>query len=580
MNVLFYIITAAVLFALASRIYARYIARSLGEDEKNPTPAQVYNDGRDYVPTRKPVVFAHHFSAIAGAGPIIGPTMAILYGFIPAWLWVVFGGIMIGAVHDFTVLFVSMREGGKSVAEIARKTLGSAGFNLFIIFTILMLVLLTSSFLTATAISLTSLWPLSKIGVQEGETFLKTVVKDGVVMGKIGGIASMSVIVITLCSPLLGWLIHRRGIKTVLAYGLASLICVASVILGIIYPLTFTPTVWMIVLSIYVLFAAGVPVWLVLQPRDFINVQILYAGIALLVLSIFSTGIKGVHLSAPGFNLEDGVQQLGFLWPMMFITIACGAISGFHALVAGGTTGKQLSCECDARTVGFNAMLLESLLAVCVLLALAIGLDFTDYKAIVWPTDPAIKSNPILGFSLAAGHLFNKGLGIPVALGTVFGILLVEGFVITTLDAAVRLNRYLFEELWAILFKNPPRIMQHYWFNSFLAVLLMGILAYSNAFSALWPIFGAANQLLAALSLLAVSSWLLIRGKKKFFTVIPAVFMMATTVASLLILLRNYVQKGNYILICTDLVLLCLSFGVIVLSVKIFRKPARPAVAL
>ena len=580
MNILFYIIAAALFFALSSRFYARYIARSLGEDDKNPTPAQCLNDGRDYVPTRKPVVFAHHFSAIAGAGPIIGPTMAILYGFIPAWLWVVFGGIMIGAVHDFTVLFVSLREGGKSVAEIARKTLGAAGFNLFIIFTILMLVLLTSSFLTATAISLTSLWPLSKIGVQEGETFLKTVVKDGVAMGKIGGIASMSVIIITLCSPLLGWLIHRKGIKTVTAYGLASLICFISIILGIMYPLTFSPTVWMIIISIYVLFAAGVPVWLVLQPRDFINVQILYAGIALLVLSIFSTGIKGVPLAAPSFNLEDGVQQLGLIWPMMFITIACGAISGFHALVAGGTTGKQLSCECDARTVGFNAMLLESLLAVCVLLALSIGLDFSDYKAIVWPVDPAIKSNPILGFSLAAGKLFYKGLGIPVALGTVFGILLVEGFVITTLDAAVRLNRYLFEELWAILFKQPPRLLQHYWFNSFLAVLLMGILAYSNAFSALWPIFGAANQLLAALSLLAVSSWLLIRGKKYFFAVIPALFMMATTVASLIILLLNYVRKGNYILIVTDLILLCLSLGVIVLSFKTFRKPAQTADAL
>ena len=573
MNVLLYILIAAVCFALSSRIYARYIGRMLGEDAKNPTPAQVYNDGRDYVPTKRYVVFAHHFSAIAGAGPIIGPTMAILYGFIPAWLWVVFGGIMIGAVHDFTVLFVSLREGGKSVAEIARKTLGKTGFNLFIIFTILMLVLLTSSFLTATAISLTSLWPLSKIGVTEGETFLKTAVIDGVVMGKIGGIASMSVIVITLCSPLLGWLIYRRGIKAIPAYALAALICIVSILLGIKIPITFSPTVWMMILSVYVLIAAGLPVWLILQPRDFINVQILYAGIGLLVLSIFSTGLSGISLSVPSFNLADGVNQLGLIWPMMFITIACGAISGFHALVAGGTTGKQLSCECDARKVGFNAMLLESLLAVCVLLAVGIGLDFTDYKAIVWPTDPAVKSNPILGFSLAAGHLFNKGVGIPVALGTVFGILLVEGFVITTLDAAVRLNRYLFEELWSILFKNPPRIMQHYWFNSFLAVVLMCILAYSNAFSALWPIFGAANQLLAALSLLAVSSWLLIRGRRYFFAALPAVFMMATTVTSLFILLRNYLQKGNYILAVTDVFLLCLSIGVIVLSFKIFLRP-------
>ncbi len=577
MNILFYMIVAAVAFALSSRFYARYIARCLGEDAKNPTPAQVCNDGRDYVPTKRPVVFAHHFSAIAGAGPIIGPTMAILYGFVPAWLWVVFGGIIIGAVHDFTVLFVSLREGGKSIAEIARKTLGTAGFNLFIIFTILMLVLVTSSFLTATAISLTSLWPLSKIGVAEGETFLKTVVKDGVVLGKIGGIASMSVIIITLCSPLLGWLIHRKGINTFIAYVLASVISIVSVLLGIAYPLTFSPNVWMLILAVYVLFAAGVPVWLILQPRDFINVQILYGGIVLLVVSLFSTGIQGVSFSIPNFNFADGVKNLGLVWPMMFITIACGAISGFHALVAGGTTGKQLSCECDARTVGFNAMLLESLLAVCVLLALGTGLNFTDYKAIVWPTDPAIKSNPILGFSLAAGNLFHQGVGIPVALGTVFGILLVEGFVITTLDAAVRLNRYLFEELWSIIFKNPPRLLRHYWVNSLLAVILMGILAYTNAFSALWPIFGAANQLLAALSLLTVSSWLLLRGKKYLFVILPAAFMMVTTIASLIILLGNYMQKANYILVATDILLLILSIGVIVLSIKTFLKPALTA---
>jgi carbon starvation protein len=163
------------------------------------------------------------------------------------------------------------------------------------------------------------------------------------------------------------------------------------------------------------------------------------------------------------FNLEDGIKNLGFIWPMMFITIACGAISGFHSLVAGGTTGKQLPKETDARKVGYNAMLLESILAVCVLLAIGAGLNFVDYKAIVWPVDPAVRSNPILGFSLAAGHLFNNGLGIPVALGTIFGILLVEGFVITTLDAAVRLNRYLFEELWNVIMKNPPAFLKSYW---------------------------------------------------------------------------------------------------------------------
>src|SRR5512139_2669203 len=215
MNVLVILAAAAAAFALASRFYSRYIARILGEDPAHPTPAITCCDGRDYVPTKPYVVFAHHFSAIAGAGPILGPTMAILYGFVPAWLWVVLGGIFIGAVHDYTTLFISMREGGKSMAEVARKTLGPTGFNLFIGFTIVMIVLVTSSFLSATSISLTSLWPLSKLGAVEGETFLKTMVRDGVVLGRIGGIASMSVIVITMSSPLLGWLLHRKNLKTV-----------------------------------------------------------------------------------------------------------------------------------------------------------------------------------------------------------------------------------------------------------------------------------------------------------------------------------------------------------------------------
>ncbi len=570
MNVLFYLLTAVACFILASRFYARFIAGSLGENSCNLTPAQTINDGRDYVPTKNYVVFAHHFSAIAGAGPILGPTVAILYGFVPAWLWVVIGGIFMGAVHDFTALFICMREGGARWPRSPGRRMGDMGFNLIISFTILMIVLVTSSFLSATAISLTSLWPIDKIGVKEGETFLKTVVVDGVVMGRIGGIASTSVIFITLCSPALGWLIHKKGINTIVAYLLASVICVASVLLGIQYPITLSPTVWMVIISIYVLIAAGVPVWVILQPRDFINVQILYGGIILMVVSLFSTGLGGLTVTVPHFNLDEGVKNLGFIWPMMFITIACGAISGFHSLVAGGTTSKQLANECDARKVGFNGMLLESTLAVCVLLALGAALSFTDYKSIVWPSLAAAKSNPILGFSLAAGHLFNQGLGIPVSLSTVFGILMVEGFVITTLDAAVRLNRYLFEELWAILFRNPPSFLKHYWFNSGLSVVLMWVLAYSNAFSTLWPIFGTANQLLAALGLFAISSWLLMKGKRYFYTLLPALFMITTTIASLVVLMVKYVREGNVILMATDFLLFVLSVGVLILVVRIF----------
>jgi len=578
MNVLVVLIAASAAFLLAGRFYSPVISRTLGLDPERPTPAVEFNDGRDFVPTRTAVVFAHHFSAIAGAGPILGPTMAVLYGFAPAWLWIVVGGIFIGAVHDFSALFVSMREGGRSMAEVARRTLGKTGFNLFISFTLLMIVLVTSSFLSATAISLTSLWPLAKIGLSAGQTFLKTTVKDGVVLGRIGGIASMSVIVITLCSPVLGWLIHKKGLKNLPAYLLASAICVASVVLGIHFPVTLTPTAWMAILSAYVLVAAGVPVWLVLQPRDFINVQILYGGIILMVVSLVRTGVSGLRVTVPSFNLAEGTAQLGMIWPMMFITIACGAISGFHAMVAGGTTGKQLGKETDARRVGYHAMLLESLLAVCVLLAIGSSMAFADYKSIVWPSAAGIKSNPILGFSLAAGHLFHRGLGIPVVLGTVFGILLVEGFVITTLDAAVRLNRYLFEEFWSIVMRKVPRLMRHYWFNSGLAVVIMWVLAYSNAFSTLWPIFGTANQLLAAMTLLTVSAWLLLKKKRIRYTLIPAVFMVVTTVAALVFLLGQYVRKGNYVLAVAGVLLLMLSAGVAVLALKIFKKPenARP----
>ena len=575
MNVLAVLIAAAAAFVLAGRFYSRFIARRLGEDPSRPTPAVALRDDRDFVPTKVPVVFAHHFSAIAGAGPILGPTMAVLYGFVPAWLWVLLGGIFIGAVHDFTALFVSLREDGRSVAEIARRTLGERGFHLFIAFTLIMIVLVTSSFLSATSISLTSLWPLEKIGVREGGTFLRTVVVDGVPMGRIGGIASMSVIVITLCSPLLGFLIHRKGVKMTVAYPMAAAIGVTSVFLGIAFPVTVSASAWMIIISVYVLFAAGLPVWLILQPRDFINVQILYAGIALMAVSLVRTGLAGVRVTMPGFNLAEGVRALGSIWPMMFCMIACGAISGFHALVAGGTTSKQLSRESHARIVGYNGMLLESLLAVCVLLAIGAFLSFGDYRSIVWPTEPGIKSNPILGFSLAAGHLFNRGLGIPTALGTVFGILLVEGFVVTTLDAAVRLNRYLFEELWEILFRKVPGFLRKHWINAGISVLLMWCLAASNTFTLLWPVFGTANQLLAAMSLLAVSAWLMLRRRRAWFTEIPAVFMLATTIASLAILFRQYLRTKNYVLAAADAALFVLAAGVVVLTVRLLRKERR-----
>ncbi len=566
------------LFFLGYRLYACFLSKIFGEDPSRLTPAHTQGDGIDYVPTKPHVLFAHHFSAIAGAGPILGPTMALLYGTLPVWLWLILGSVLMGAVHDFSVLFVSIRERGRSIAEVARTTLGNTGFNLYITFILIMVGLVTSSFLIASATSLTSMWPLEKLGLNSGQTLLKTItLADGRVMGKIGGIASTSVIIITLFSPLLGYLLYKRNLSEKIAYPLATLICILSVVGGLYWPVSFDLNTWMIFLSIYVFFAAAVPVWVILQPRDFINVQILYAGIFLLVISLIRVGFSGAPLQAPLVNIEQGVQQLGVLWPILFVTIACGAISGFHGLVASGTTSKQIQNESQAKTIGYIGMLGESTLGVCVTLAIAAGLSFTDYQAIVWPTDPGARSNPILGFSLGAANVFHRGLGIPIPMGVIFGILLVEGFVITTLDVAVRLNRYLMEELWRILFSSkggePPKWLMRPWVNAGVAVFVMWFIAYKNVFSAVWPIFGTANQLLAALSLIAVSIWFLRAGRKIRYTFAPAVLITVTTLASLVILLQKYWRTGNWLLVGTDIALLVLSVGVILTALRAVRNP-------
>ncbi|MBI5502889.1 MAG: carbon starvation protein A [Deltaproteobacteria bacterium] len=584
MNVLVPLLIGGVLLAVASRFYGGFLARWLGLDDKRKTPAVVQEDGRDFVPTRPHVLFAHHFSAIAGAGPILGPTMALLYGYAPGWFWIILGGIFFGAAHDLSALFVSVRSGGRSMAEIARSTLGNAGFTLFILFSLVLIVLVTSAFLAATSISLTSMWPLEKLGLGADQTLLGTATNaKGQTVGVIGGIASTSVVIITMFSPLLGYLMYKRRMGTVPSYLLAAAICAGSVVAGFFLPIRLDPQVWMIVLAVYVLFAAGVPVWVILQPRDFINVQILYVGIALLVGGLISVGIQGAEIGAPAANVAEGTAKLGLMWPMLFITIACGAISGFHCMVASGTSAKQVSSERYVKRIGYDAMLLESLLALCVLVAVGSMLGFGDYKSIVFPADPAVKSNPILAFSLAVGHLLQTGLGIPTAYGTVAGILLVEGFVITTLDAAVRLNRYLFEELWEIILGKDrvPALMRHPWFNSGLSVVFMLFLAWTNAFNAIWPIFGSANQLLAALSLIAASAWLVAKGGKRFpvYTLVPAVVMLITTVVSLLLLLPRYVEKSQWSLVAANVTLLALSLGVAILAVVLRRKPAPAAAA-
>lgn len=579
MNVLILLLVSVAVFFLGYRFYARYIEKIFEVDGTHTTPAVEINDGVDYVPTRRFVIFGHHFASIAGGGPIIGPTVALAFGYVPVWLWIVLGTLFIGAVHDFSALLASLRERGRSIAEIAERTLGRTGFLLFISFTIIMLLMLTSVFLTLTTTALASKYPLAYLGA--GQIKIQTVVENGVTYAVIGGIASTSVIIITLCSPILGFLLYKKQVNTIAVSILAVMICAVSIQIGLSHPIKIDSFVWMIILSVYTLVAAGIPVWLILQPRDFTNSFLLYGGVTGMVLGAVIYGMSGGGMAAPAANIDYGSLHLGYMWPVLFITVACGAVSGFHAQVAGGTTAKQIAREKpDAKTVGYGGMVLEAVLAIGVLIALGVGLQYDRYMALIFPTDPSLKSNPILAFALGMGGLLHKGFGLPLSYGVVFGILMVEGFIVTTLDTAVRLNRYLLEELWRMLFSRVPRLLNTYFFNSFLCVALMFLLAYYNAFKQLWQLFGSANQLIAALTLITVGLWLMKKGRKFLFVFIPGLFMLVTTIAALIVVLvRDYIPKGNAVLSAGDILLLCLAVGVIVLCIKFFLRQRATASA-
>ncbi len=571
MNIGLVIVGTLVILALGYRLHGGFVARVLGIDPRRPTPAVTINDGVDFVPTRTPVLFGHHFASIAAAGPIVGPTLAVIYGFMPAWLWIVFGVVFIGAVHDFTALFVSMRERGRSTAEVARATLGRSGFLFYLAFAVLLCILVCAAFLQLAAVALTSVVPLATVGLPATQTLLRTVTREGVTSAQLGGIASTSVILMTLTAPLVGWLLYKKRAPIPAMSVLAMVIAAGSVLVGFRAPIAIAPGTWMAILAAYTVLAAAIPVWLVLQPRDFVNVHFLYLGLAAMVAGILAAGLRGVTVDAPAFQFTpETFAAIGSVWPFLFVTIACGAVSGAHGLICGGTTCKQIDSERAVRTVGYGAMLLEAVLGVCVVLVVLGGLGYAGYHQIVWPAEG--KGNAPLAFALGVGKTLEKGFGLSAVYGTLFGILLLEGFVITTIDTLIRLCRYLLEELWENFLPSPPALLRNRMVNSLIPVAGMVLLAYTNGYAAIWPIFGSANQLLAALTLIAVTAWLAREGKRVAFTAIPAAFMMVTTFASLILLLPRTVAREQWALAATNLLLLGLAAGVLIMTARFFTK--------
>ena len=550
------IIFGLIALFLGYKFYGGLLEKKIAEpDDSRPTPAHEKFDGVDYVPANKWVLLGHHFASIAGAGPIIGPVLAAsLYGWLPALLWIIFGGIFMGAVHDYLTLVTSVKERGASIVKIAEKSISPLAKNMFSIFLFVALSLVVGVFAVVTA-----------------KTFIK---QPELVLPSFG---------LILVAMLIGTLIYRFGFNIWLAALVGFLALVGLLWLGYQIPIVagsvnYIPnheywfvihlptfglsafTFWTLILLIYAFVASVTPVWVLLQPRDFLATFQLIFG---LLLGVLGALFAGASLKAPavaGLHLTTAP-----LWPFMFIIIACGAISGFHSLVASGTTSKQLDKESDAKLVGYGGMLLESLLALVALLSVTAGLYWMHKPEGVqgFVFQDLLKQSPIMAFGYGYGQLVSEGLPfITFAMAAFFGMMVLNSFVMTTLDSASRINRLIFTDLTGI--KNK-------YIASLAGILIGAFFALTNAWTVIWPVFGSANQLIAALTLIVLTAYLIGVRKPTKYTAIPAVFMNLTTITILVFQSIKFALEGKYLLSAVALILLILALAILKESYRVFK---------
>ena len=561
MNSLLFGALSLAALALGYRFYGRFIERKLiNPNDKYPTPAVSENDGVDYSPAKTPMLFGHHFSSIAGAGPIIGPLIGVTYfGWLPSALWIIIGSIFAGAVHDYTSMMISVRHKGKSIAEIAGASLGNRAKTIFSIFLWIALVLVVAAFGDATA---------------------QTLVKKPEIVIPTFGLIFLAI--------LFGQIVYRMKVP-LLAGTIVSLALLAFLIyIGELLPISIPATVlgmsdvrfWFWVLMIYAFFASVIPVWVLLQPRDYISSWLLYLGLGL--------GFTGLILAAPDLRAPAIVafnsSEKGPLWPMLFVLIACGAVSGFHSLVASGTTAKQLAREGLGLRIGYGSMILEAVLAIMVVLIAGAVLvwDPTAAKS-SYGLQYLMKSagaggggGPIVAFATGFGKVTERVPGFTFVIGTYFGMLMLNAFVITTLDTATRLGRFILSEAGS----GKLQLFSNRWLTTGITVVFSGLLASTGGIKTIWPVFGAANQLVAALALVVVSSYLVGVKKPGIYTVIPAIFMLITTIAALIFQLVDFFASGSYLLGVVTLILVVLSAYIAVEAkdVLLLLKSKRPPI--
>lgn len=523
MNSLTLLLVSAIILFIGYVCYGGYLAKKWGVDDNIKTPAHTKYDGVDYVPAKSPVLLGHHFASIAGAGPIVGPIQAAVFGWIPVALWVLIGSIFFGGVQDFGSLFASIRHDGKSIGEIIEFNMGRKGKKLFSLFAWLTLVLVVAAF--------------------------ANIVADNFVSTPQAASASMFFIILAI---LFGIAVYRFKMPLIPATIVGVILLFGCIYLGFLFPIVLSKQTWIILLMIYIFVVSVTPVWILLQPRDYLNSYLLYAMIIGALLGIFILRPEIQMEGFVGFNVEGQ-----YLFPFLFVTVACGAISGFHSLVGSGTSSKQLYKESDAKKIGYGAMLIEGLLAIVALITVAY-ISNKQFGSLLG------NGGPVNVFSEGIAN-FMMSFGIPFTVGKTFTSLAISAFALTSLDTATRLGRFIFQEFFDTTNpdeeeskkstnKNP---LTNMYISTIITVVCSGLLAVMG-YEKIWPIFGSANQLLAAIALMAIAIWLA-NSKKSFKEfIIPIIFMFIVTIVSLCLNIKANIGV-NYALVIIAVLLLILA---------------------
>ena len=525
MNAVLVLIIGCAILICGYIFYGKWLSEQWGVDDTKTTPAHELEDGMDYVPAKAPVLMGHHFSSIAGAGPINGPIQAAVFGWLPCMLWILIGGIFFGAVHDYGALFASIRHKGQTLGEVVAANIGERAKKLFIIFSYLTLVLVVAAFASIVA------------GTFNGFT------AEGAHNDANASVAMVSILFIVM-AIIFGFCVYRRGAPLSVATIAGVIGIVLCLVIGLnFHPIYLSNNVWMWIIGVYILIASVAPVWILLQPRDYLSSFLLYGMMIIAFVGVLGAGIMGQNtaLEIPMFTeWKDPMTGLGTMFPALFVTIACGAISGFHSLVGSGTTSKQLDHERDAKPIAYGGMLIECALALISLCA--VGYVWADYVA-------GTRTPTVVFASGLSGMVSTiPGLGATKDVIYTLLVLTVSAFCLTSLDTATRLARYMFQEFWlkpGETYKDVTGIKATLC-NPIVATaitVVLGVGLGMTGYSKIWPLFGAANQLLAGLALLTVCAWLGNIGRNNKMFYIPMVFMMIVTIWSLFQTVTNRIGQ-------------------------------------